>query len=351
MKDFEQRNKEVALYWQSEELHDKIIKYFNDCDEGNPTLIDFPTVNAYITQFEKNLKKLMLTSYAGDFTVSSWYDDLNMFKIQKNKQEWGQGLQNSKNWIKNTYNNHAYSKGWTTTINLHGVENFIRYVLRYDNIDTYKNIIKRIITRQMTSAALYRTINSVIFQSNERVNDSIEFEFNKKLSLNEGFFNPYDEADDISEEIDGISKEHKPDIYIKPSDRNLIKGVKLWDSKRKNNIYSKHKRVYSSRLFVKDDIIEECPVDLISPEALYHQDTRALAFEIDPEKRLYGIPGGLARYYRNSEDSGIEGNVDYEYNPEEEIIRIYAIKKIYPGDELIFKVEDENNFANEYKKH
>ena len=164
--------------------------------------------------------------------------------------------------------------------------------------------------------------------------------FNNKLY--EGFYNPFD--DDI-EPIQTIKR-----YKASPVDRGVkISRVKLWDNNTTEKIYFENGKMFAGKFFGKGDTIEICPVRLIHDEDLYSKNIRDISFTIDSEKRIYAIPFGYASYYRNSKETTLSPNADYELIPNEHpTIRIYATSNIKKGQEIVLVAEDED-FQNEIK--
>jgi hypothetical protein len=170
-----------------------------------------------------------------------------------------------------------------------------------------------------------------------------EYTLFSKSELCEAFYNPFDD-DDV--QIDMPKMPHKPNS----DDKEIkISKVKLWDGNTTDKIYFDKGKMRAGKFYGIGDTIEVCPVRLIQDDDLYSRNIRDIAFMIDSEKHLYAIPFGYASYYRNSKDSGIDGNADYELIPSDEpTIRIFATSKIRKGNEIIL-ASDETDFENEIK--
>ena len=171
-----------------------------------------------------------------------------------------------------------------------------------------------------------------------------EYSLFSKNKLYESFYNPFDEDDDY--QIDMPKTLYKQE----PEDKEIkISKVRLWDGNTTDKIYFDKGRMRAGRFYAPGDTIEVCPVRLIQDDDLYSRNVRDIAFMIDSEKRIFGIPFGYASYYRNSKTSGLDGNVDYELVPSDEpTIRIYAKSKIKKNNELIL-VSDDSDFENEIR--
>lgn len=166
-----------------------------------------------------------------------------------------------------------------------------------------------------------------------------------KSKLYEAFYNPFDgEDDDV--QIDIPKRPYRQDA----EDRGIkISKVKVWDGNTTDKIIFDKGKMRAGNFYGPGDTIETCPVRLIQEDDLHSRTVRDIAFAIDTEKRIYGIPFGYALYYRNSKDTGLDGNADYELIPSDEpTIRIFATTKIKKNSEIILN-SDEMDFENEIK--
>lgn len=333
MNSVDQRKKDVNLFYSTSILHKKIVEYFNNLEDGLEPNQSLAVISLQILQLEKNIKKLMISPYfAENSDLHDMYDDVLYLKYQKDRLTWYNDLQAVKPWILETYNNFVMSKGWSNnTITMKSVDGFITYILGFEHINMYKNIIKRLLSKQMTPNMLYRTVYGVI--------TTYKSDLYESYNIHEGFNNPFNNN---QSDLKTNTSTHKLSLnnydMVPVYDKIKIKGVRPWKCNMRDKLYVKDHKVYSTRIFVPGDIVEECPVQLLSTDALYSRDIRDISFEIDPEKRLYGIPYGLANIYRNSDDTRTDGNIDYEYDPKEGLIRIYALRKIRKDEELVFRV-------------
>lgn len=185
-------------------------------------------------------------------------------------------------------------------------------------------------------------------------NDGAVFEnavlnFSVSNRLNEsrfGFMNPFDE-DDYSE------TQTLPDVEVTKSEQEkkgpVIIGLKLWNQKKKNKAYFDGDTVCAGQVFYPGDEIECSPVRLFSKQDLYSKTIRDVAFEVDKQKGVYGIPFGYVSYFKNSLETKKHPNAEYESFQDENgnyFIRILAIDKIPTNAEIIL-ASDETDFANE----
>lgn len=169
----------------------------------------------------------------------------------------------------------------------------------------------------------------------------VEFVDNVLYSqVNEGFYNPFDDDinDNISDDIRGVMPINN-EIIVKDADEVPIKRIKKWDSNVNGKIYCSKGKMYSGRYFVPNDVIEECPVVVINNEGMFSRTVRDMAFQLYPDKDVYGIPMGYANCYEFSD--GSDANVDYEYDPSEGVIRIIAITNIKPNKLLILRANSD----------
>ena len=244
-------------------------------------------------------------------------------------------LWSSTDWIKETLN--EYKKGKSlmpVEISYKSVNKFIDALLSGNNPKKYKNEISRIISGKMAPKTLNDFYNNIKVRT-----DNFTY-------INENFYNPFDD-DLLNDSDDNIIDEPKE---ITPEEDRLIKKIKLYNNKSKvGGVQIKNDKVYATKTFYMDDIIEVAPVRILDDADLYSSNVRKLTFPIDLSKRIFGIPFGIGSIARNENETNINGNIDYEYDPDKanEII-IYAIKKINKGDELIFvsdnKIENPKSF-------
>ena len=168
----------------------------------------------------------------------------------------------------------------------------------------------------------------------------------KSNKLNEaGFANPFDEEGTLvpSSERDFIES----DFNIAPKVQSISK-VSLWNPNTKNKIAYKNDRIYANQYFCSGDIVEECPVKLLGEKDLYSETIRDCVFPIDTAKGIYALPLGYAICYRNSKETNLPGNVEYEYDEVSNMLIFKAIASIKKGSEVIIDAADED-FANVIK--
>ena len=233
----------------------------------------------------------------------------------------------SSDWIYSTLNQIA-GHGMVDEIPFKQVNKFIEALLLDNNIVKYKTEIARIIRGNVVPKTLFALYNNMRIRTD---NFSI---------LNEGFYNPFD--DDLLADAHSNSIENYKNSIKEKEVERLIRKIKIYNAKNQaTGIKYEGNKVVATKAFYRGDIIENAPVRILSDEDLYSPNVRELVFMIDETKRLFGIPFGLASVARDESQTSLSANIDYEFDPEKgNVISIYAIKKIRPGDELIFKNDD-----------
>ncbi len=325
--------KEIQLYNQTANMYKLVSDAIYSIENGDDCLYSPDQLDLYIGRLQANLKKLCGTMFFDNPNVARWIDDAAAFKDAVGRIRGYDALEAAAPWITKTYNA-AVSKSSSPNLKSRRLtpddtRRFIGRITSGDSIRRYKNKINALAMRSMTDAMLVKLVNSVLFSSNSTpLSESLTYG-NDRLSLHEGFFNPYDMDDD----------DDRKKIRIEPAVKKpgIVKNVRMWKSNRRDKTVYKNGRMYAGRLYSADDIVDECPVYELSTSDLYSPRIRDIAILIDPETRRYGVPMGMANYYRTSDETGTKPNIDYVYNPDEGIIRIYATRKIRIGDELVMK--------------
>lgn len=212
---------------------------------------------------------------------------------------------------------------------------------------TYNDISNRLHSF-ICNAPLYNNIHlfDKLCCKTATVNECVWFVDNVLFDkLNEGYKNPfyYDDAISDMNNDDDNEKDIPVDdnIEIKDIDGGYIKAVRLWDTNVNGKIMCKNGKMYAGILFTSNDIVEECPIKELDDVDMYSRNIRDISFELVPNSNRYGIPYGYANVYATSVDRKCEGNIDYEYIPENNFIRFYAIRTIKPNEELILRVSDD----------
>lgn len=203
-------------------------------------------------------------------------------------------------------------------------------------LNKFQNLISNDELYKRNKAVLDKLFNKCISDD-----ESLDFANILFSNVNEGFYNPFDnDANDdmspISDDIISVVPVNNQ-IIVRDKDANSIRGIRRWDTNVNGKVYCKDGKMYSGRRFIPGDILEECPVIEINNEGLFSRTVRDMAFQLYPDKEIYGIPLGYANCYNND----INGNVDYEYDPDEGIIRIIAISNIKPNNLLVLRTTDD----------
>jgi len=339
----------TEIFNRSEQLYQIIMHFFWDWEEDHETKYDLNTITQYIKALKENLKKLCDSKFFNHSRVQRWIEDSYAFEEQADRIRYEKMLCDAAPWIIRTYNSYNKLKGnELQKITNDDVRKLINILLNNKNLVEQRNKIRAIARRNMSEPALVRFINAQLYNSN--FGESVKT-VQAGHRLNEDFYNPFDDDDELDVSAGEDSSILGKSIKTATTKKNaFVKSVRLWNSNRKEKIELKDNRMFATNVFVADDIVEECPVYLLGTQDLYSPRIRDIAFEIDPENRLYGIPMGFANYYRTTDDVRKPGNIDYTYDPKEGIIRFYAIRKIHKGDELILKV-DSPDISNTVKNY
>ena len=336
--------KEIQLYNQTANMYKLVSDAIYSAENGDECLYSLDQLDLYIGRLQANLKKLSGTMFFDNPNVARWIEDAAAFKDTVGRIRAYGALEAAAPWITKTYNA-AVSRSSSPNLNSRRLtaddtRRFIGMITSGDSIRRYKNKINALSMRSMTDAMLVKLVNSVLFSSNSTpLSESLAY---GGSSLHEGFFNPYDTDDD------GNGNE----ITIKPAAKKpgIVKNVRMWKSNRRDKTVYKNGRMFAGRLYSADDVVDECPVYELSTSDMYSPRIRDIAILIDPDTRRYGVPMGMANYYRTSDETGTKPNVDYVYNPDEGVIRIYATRKIRVGDELVMK-SDAPEYGNGMKNY
>lgn len=203
---------------------------------------------------------------------------------------------------------------------LNKYEHLLSNVVLYEN---NRNIIDRLTYKVATDEEVVNFVDNLLYSS-----------------LNEGFYNPFDDDNTYSENDTNDIISVDKDSIVKDKDNFPIKCIRRWDSNVNGKIYCTGGKMYSGRRFIPNDVVEECPVIVINNEGMFSKTVRDLAFQLYPDKDVYGIPMGYANCY-DVDTTGSRGNVDYEYDPTEGIIRIIAVSNIKPNNLLILRANED----------
>lgn len=336
--------KEIQLYNQTANMYKLVSDAIYSAENGDECLYSPDQLDLYIGRLQANLKKLSGTMFFDNPNVARWIEDAAAFKDAVNRIRGYSALEAAAPWITKTYNAAVLRSSSpnlkSRRLTADDTRRFIGMITSGDSIRRYKNKINALSMRSMTDAMLVKLVNSVLFSSNSTpLSESLAY---GGASLHEGFFNPYDTDDDGNGD----------ETIIKPAAKKpgIVKNVRMWKSNRRDKTVYRNGRMFAGRLYSADDVVDECPVYELSTSDMYSPRIRDIAILIDPETRRYGVPMGMANYYRTSDETGTEPNVDYVYNPDEGVIRIYATRKIRVGDELVMK-SDAPEYGNGMKDY
>jgi len=174
-----------------------------------------------------------------------------------------------------------------------------------------------------------------------------------RKKINEGFVNPFE--DSVTDTLSSTAIQNA-DVVSDPlysggnKDNVKIDNVKLWNTNTSNKVVYKSspERMCAGQYFCIGDIVETCPVRLLSDEDMYSKNIRNCCFTIDKGKGVYALPLGYALCYRNSMQlpNSNGGNIEYEFDSDNNEIIFTAIRNIRKGEELVISAT-EDDFANE----
>ena len=150
------------------------------------------------------------------------------------------------------------------------------------------------------------------------------------IRLNEDFHNPFDIEDDKLREPKHIADAGG---FIKPRKETFNLGRVEW-SKRPGGDYT----VIAKTQFARGEIVEICPLIILSDIAKTVERLKDIVFEIDKKKGEYGLILGYGSLYRHSD----EPNVDYAYNKRQRHMFFIANRTIKAHEELTI------NYGTEY---
>ena len=142
------------------------------------------------------------------------------------------------------------------------------------------------------------------------------------MSINEDFYNPFDEKDEVKKEPVHIS-DNGGSFEPRKESFNLARVE--W-TKRPGGDYS----IIAKTQFARGELIEVCPL-IILPEIVKTIDRlKDLVFEINKDKGEFGLVLGYGSMYGHSDES----NVDYAYNKRQRHMFFIANRAIKAQEEL-----------------
>jgi len=150
------------------------------------------------------------------------------------------------------------------------------------------------------------------------------------IKINEDFYNPFDQKDDKPQEPKHIAD--KGGLF-KQRKETFNLGRVEW-SKRPGGDYT----ILAKTQFARGEIVEICPLIILSDIAKTVDRLKDLVFEIDKKKGEYGLVLGYGSLYRHSD----KPNVDYAYNKRQRHMFFIANRTIKAYEELTI------NYGSEY---
>jgi hypothetical protein len=324
---------------QAEAIYDSLKKTIHNCIKEN----DWEFYKGKALIVGKQIKDIKNYIENVPFPVArdyKWAGDLEVFEAAYYKMIYYKDLWSASDWILYTLQNETRKE--IRIITIKHVNLFIEALLSFQLIKTYRGQISKIINANVSGKQLllmYEHIRTLTDGFREKLEDTLYI--TESYKLNEGFYNPFDNDENKSEDIVSNNK----DI-----EERLIRKIKVYNSKnQEGGIKYKNNGVYANTTFYKDDVIEEAPVYILHDSDLYSANVRQLTFMIDSSKRIFGIPMGMATVARYADEAKKEANIDYEFDPENgNKIVIYATRKIKRGEELIFAEDNICESGNTY---
>ena len=291
---------------QAEAIYDSLKKTIHNCIKENNW--EFYKGKALIVA--KQIKDIKNYIENVPFPVArdyKWAGDLEVFEAAYYKMIYYKDLWSASDWILYTLQNETRKE--IRIITIKHVNLFIEALLSFQLIKTYRGQISKIINANVSGKQLllmYEHIRTLTDGFREKLDDTLYI--TESYKLNEGFYNPFDNDENKSEDIVSNNK----DI-----EERLIRKIKVYNSKnQEGGIKYKNNGVYANTTFYKDDVIEEAPVYILHDSDLYSANVRQLTFMIDSSKRIFGIPMGMATVARYADEAKKEANIDYEFDPD-----------------------------------
>ena len=305
---------------------------------------------------DKNTGKIVERPFTEDeleTMLEVWTEDADTFETRIEMLSYENALSTKYPSITKAYN----SKSLGSEITSDYMEKLFEIMIfaDYRMFNTYKSFIKRLIMSSVPAITIKRTIDSIVYDYKPTTNHRYNFKkkvlelMNLNESVNEGFYNPFDDEDEyLDSEESQFKKFH---VEKKDPDMIDITKVKMWNTNVPNKVVCKSNGCFAGKSFTAGDIIEESPVRIIPSDAMYSRSIRdaAFQFELDDGSLIYGIPLGYISCYRTRHNSGLDGNVEYDLDPESLRVTILAKKNIRKGQELVLDTND-SDFANEYNE-
>ena len=321
------RNEHIA-FSNTRNLVDNAERICNDIETGE---ILWDDANLYSNQLKRTIdaiKKMGYVDIGTDSYSSVWARRIPKYEYFYKKSLYYNELWSVTDWILHVLRQHNPNN---LNYNMKNVNSFIAGLLSRDLIKPMEREILKIIRGTISTRMLVSLF------------DNVRYRTSNFTIINESFYNPFDDdlyADDRKSIIDDI------DVIDTRKERDLIKKIKVYNNASKiGGVKYVNGKVYATRSFYAGDIIEYAPVRLLNSDDLYSSSVRKITFPLDPARGIFGVPFGIGSIARNEAETGIEGNIDYEYTSiDADHIKIYATENILSGAELIFV--SNNKFEN-----
>ena len=152
-----------------------------------------------------------------------------------------------------------------------------------------------------------------------------------KKSLNEGFYNPFEEDEKFKEKKPEPVKDFGGFFKKKNESFNLSR---VEYTRRPGGEYT----IVGKSQFAKGEIVEICPVVLVGEICKTIEKIKDLIFELDRNKNMWGLVLGYGSMYRHSD----KPNLDYAYNPKSRQMYFITNRPINMNEELTI------NYGSDY---
>jgi hypothetical protein len=211
---------------------------------------------------------------------------------------------------------------------------FISVITNQDNVKEYENKIKRMILGTMSQSEFRKIFDvlqhkmiptkGILSKHKQKAKERGE-EFNVEIpeSMNEDFFNPFDEIDDEKTKEPKHIKDSGGLLSMKKETFNL---ARVEYTKRPGGEYT----IKAKTHFARGEIVEICPVIVLGEEAKTIDKIKDVIFEIDRDKNEWALVLGYGSLYKHAD----KPNLDYAYNKLTKQMYFITRKTIKHGEEL-----------------
>jgi len=202
---------------------------------------------------------------------------------------------------------------------------FIAAITHPDNIKEFERSIRRMALGTMSQKEfdkIFNVIKHKMISVPKRKVSEMKVPTLKEYSLNEDFFNPFDEDDLKEKKPQHISDKSGP-FLLRKETFNL---ARVEFSKRPGGEYT----VLAKTQFARGEIVEICPVVILGEEAKTIDRLKDIIFEIDRDKNEWALVLGYGSLYRHSD----KANLDYAYNRLTKQMYFITNKTVKHGEEL-----------------